>query len=171
MNIELPHGGQLKITGNVIEIMFSFSQLSRQDLEAGGMLIGHHPIGSDNIILDRLTTPQPADRRSRNHFHRDQAAHQHLLDMQWQLSGETRTYVGEWHSHPEARPRPSCTDRKSWTKAVKETKFHGPGLIFIIVGTQMTRVWFRALGFKSHVRLLEIPNRVCHENARSIDGS
>ena len=142
MRIALPHGGKLTITDNVLETMYDSAQMEKKDLEAGGMFIGHHPRDSEDIILDRLTTPQPADHRTRNRFCRNQAAHQLLLNMEWKLSGEKRTYVGEWHTHPEPKPTPSQLDRKSWTKAIRETAFHGPGLVFIIVGTRVVPVWF-----------------------------
>lgn len=106
------------------------------------MLIGHHPLDSEDIVLDRLTTPQPEDRRHRRRFERDQAAHQRLLDHEWQLSGGKRTYLGEWHTHPELHPSPSHLDRRSWNGALRHTAFHGPGLVFIIVGTETVRLWF-----------------------------
>ena len=159
MNIALPHRGKLTITGNVLENFYSFVQVNKKDLEACGMLVGHHPRRTDDIVLDRLTLPQPSDKRTRTCCHRSQADHQRLLDAEWRLSHETRTYVGEWHTHPEAMPRPSRLDRKSWVKAVKETKFHGPGLVFIVVGTQMTGVWFRGRKHRSHIKLSQFPNQ------------
>ncbi|WP_418514581.1 Mov34/MPN/PAD-1 family protein [Deinococcus sp. RM] len=122
--------------------MWGYVQHQRRDEEAGGMLIGHHPVDSQDIVLDRLTTPQPEDRRSRCRFHRDQAAHQQLLDLHWMASGGKRTYVGEWHTHPEARPSPSGLDLRSWRKALRGTAFQGPGLLFIIVGTETASIWF-----------------------------
>ena len=159
MNIALPPRGKLTITRNVFESLYSFVQVGKRDLEACGMLIGHHPKYTDDIVLDRLTLPQPSDKRTRTYCHRSQADHQRLLDAEWKLSHETRTYLGEWHTHPEAVPRPSRLDRKSWTKAVKETEFHGPGLVFIIVAAQMTGVWFRGREYKLHVKLSQFPNQ------------
>lgn len=121
------------------------------------MLIGHHPLASDDIILDRLTTPQTADRRSRYRFERDQASHQNLLNTEWEKSGQKRTYIGEWHTHPEDVPSPSPLDLKSWLKAISNTAYHGPGLLFIIVGRQITRVWFGCNGKTEFTMILELP--------------
>lgn len=156
MKCVLPDGGKLTITDSVLGAMYAFAQ---SDLEACGMLIGHHPRDADNIILDRLTLPQPEDRRARNRCHRDQGTHQRLLDMEWKASGATRTYIGEWHTHPELVPVPSRLDRTSWTKAVRETAFHGPGLVFIIVGLQVTRVWFGRRNARTHTRIAEFTTR------------
>lgn len=144
MSLTLPHpaGGVLTVTDTVFETMWGFVQRRRRDTEAGGMLIGHHPMGSEDLILDRLTTPQPEDRRSRCRFHRDQEAHQELLDLQWILSGGKRTYLGEWHTHPEAHPSPSELDLRSWRGALRNTAFRGPGLVFVIVGTETAGAWF-----------------------------
>ncbi|MCY1704278.1 Mov34/MPN/PAD-1 family protein [Deinococcus sp. SL84] len=134
-----------------------FIQRHRRDKEAGGMLIGHHPLACNDIILDQLTTPQPADRRSRYRFERDQAAHQTLLNAEWEKSGQKRTYIGEWHTHPEDSPSPSSLDLRSWQKAVSSTPYHGPGLLFIIVGRQKIRVWFGFNGRTDFNMILELP--------------
>lgn len=127
------------------------------------MLIGHHREAAPRIILDRLTTPQPEDRRSRYRFTRDQAAHQRLLDIEWALSGHTRTYLGEWHTHPEAVPIPSCLDRRSWKRALNRTGFHGPGLVFIIVGLTTTRIWFGTREARARQHIGEIPTGALHD--------
>lgn len=138
----LPHGGCLKISEDVLKRTQSYQQLRESDLEAGGMLIGHHPIGTTDIILDRITEPQPGDRRTRNRFYRSQDAHQRLLDEEWERSNYTRNYVGEWHTHPQKSPQPSWLDRMSWLRAMRGTDFCGSGLVFIIVGTSVSKIWF-----------------------------
>ncbi|MBZ9749740.1 Mov34/MPN/PAD-1 family protein [Deinococcus sp. HMF7604] len=159
MNLELPlpTGGTLTVTVAVLNTLWAFVQHQPDATEAGGMLIGHHPEATPGIILDRHTTPQQEDQRSRYRYHRDQAAHQVLLSMQWSLSGHTRTYVGEWHTHPEAVPTPSKLDRRSWKAALRETDFRGPGLVFIIIGTRRTRVWFGQKGQTTFPLLVEMP--------------
>lgn len=152
MKCALPTGGKLTITESVLGAICAFAQ---SDLEACGMLIGHHPQDTDDIILDRLTLPQPEDRRTRNRCHRDQGAHQRLLDAEWKASGATRTYVGEWHTHPERVPVPSQLDRMSWKRATRETAVHGPGLVFVIVGLRVTRVWFGRRNTRTHTKVAE----------------
>lgn len=150
-------GGTLFLEAAVLTTMNRFVQRRRQDQEAGGMLIGHHPLASEDIILDRLTTPQPADRRRRYRFERDQAAHQVLLNAEWEKSDQRRTYIGEWHTHPEDSPSPSSLDLDSWLKAVSCTHYHGPGLLFIIVGRRRIRVWFGCIGRTEFTMILELP--------------
>ncbi|MFB9991943.1 Mov34/MPN/PAD-1 family protein [Deinococcus oregonensis] len=145
------------MTASVLSTMWGYAQHRSKDREAGGMLIGHHPLETEDIVLDCLTTPQPQDRRSRHQFHRDQAAHQELLDLQWILSGKKRTYVGEWHTHPEDDPHPSSLDLSSWKKAIKHTAFHGPGLLFIIVGRRTTRLWYGTARRKTFSLIYEWP--------------
>lgn len=127
------------------------------------MLIGHHLLTSENFILDRLTTPQPADRRRRYRFERDQVAHQTLLDAEWEKSNQKRTYVGEWHTHPEDSPSPSPLDSDSWLKAVTCTSYHGPGLLFIIVGRRKTRVWFGCVGRTEFLQIAKFNTGAMHD--------
>lgn len=157
LSFRLPQESVVTLAEAVLETMWGFAQHRRRDKEAGGMLIGHHPLDTEDITLDRLTTPQPEDRRGRHFFHRDQAAHQQLLDLQWILSDGKRTYVGEWHTHPEDDPQPSGLDLNSWRKAVRSTDFHGPGLLFIIVGRHTTRIWYGTKGQDTFPLLLEHP--------------
>lgn len=162
LTASIPGAGRLTLTDAVLKTMWGFAQHQRRDKEAGGMLIGHHPLASEDIILDRLTTPQTGDRRSRCRFHRDQAAHQKLLDREWSLSGGKRTYLGEWHTHPDDDPQPSSLDLTSWRAAVRDTGFHGPGLLFIIVGRRRTRCWYGTKAQDTFPLVLEYPTGEPH---------
>jgi integrative and conjugative element protein (TIGR02256 family) len=58
----------------------------------------------------------------RRRFSFDRADHQHQAAAYaaWRESGHTLTFVGEWHSHPEAVPSPSGLDRRTWAKVMKQ---------------------------------------------------
>lgn len=170
LEFPLPTGGTLRVTPAVLSTVWAFAQHGPDDTEAGGMLIGHHPEATPGIILDRNTTPQPGDHRSRYRYHRDQVAHQILLSMEWTMSGHTRTYVGEWHTHPEPVPTPSKLDRRSWKAALQATSFRGPGLVFIIVGTRSTRVWYGRKGQVTYPLLGEMPTGGHHGNQEKTIG-
>lgn len=147
MSVQLhtPLHRPLDIHRNVLETMWSFAQWLPDATEAGGILIGHEK-QSGEMHLDRLTTPQEGDRRTRTRFYRSVAGHQDLLNFHWHLSGHTRTYFGEWHTHPEPCPTPSGIDLRSWRKHLKQPETQGAGGHFIIVGTQLTRVWYAQHG-------------------------
>ncbi|MEO5730278.1 MAG: hypothetical protein ABI134_35585, partial [Byssovorax sp.] len=50
---------------------------------AGGVLLGRWLIDSDAVIVDDITTPQPADARSRFAFFRSAGAHHVAIEAAW----------------------------------------------------------------------------------------
>ncbi len=52
------------------------------------------------------------------------------------MSGQTRFYIGEWHTHPENNPHPSQTDYASIIKSFASAQLSVPLLVMIIVGTK-----------------------------------
>ncbi|WP_407572393.1 Mov34/MPN/PAD-1 family protein [Deinococcus altitudinis] len=154
----------LSVEEQVLSTAWSFAQHMPRATEAGGMLIGHQPQDTTDLVLDRLTIPQPTDQRSRFRFRRSQEAHQELLDLYWMASARTRTYLGEWHTHPEDVPVPSAIDRKSWKKALAETvAFHRMGLLFMIVGRTITRIWYGASADSFPILIAEFPTGELNE--------
>lgn len=152
--------GQLfEVHRKVLETMWSFAQLRLDDTEAGGILVGHER-QQGNLVLDRLTTPQSGDRRTRTRFHRSSEQHQELLNQMWLASGQTRAYVGEWHTHPEPIPTPSSVDQRSWRKHLKQAEARDHGLNFIIVGTSVTRIWHANGGERNVTLIGETPTEV-----------
>lgn len=139
---QLPGSIQLILTDTVLRAMADHAQHDLKAAEAGGILIGHEPKAMGRLIIDRMTPPQASDRRSRCRYTRDPAAHQALLESEWAASGGRRTYMGEWHTHPEADPTPSWLDRRSNRRVMREADYDVPFLIFAIVGTSTTRFWY-----------------------------
>jgi integrative and conjugative element protein (TIGR02256 family) len=79
------------------------------DAETGGVLIGY--VDSERWAhVIRATGPGPNAERSAYRFSRDVAFVQAELERAARELGERGIYVGEWHSHLVAEPRPSTTD-------------------------------------------------------------
>lgn len=133
-------GGRFQIGPEALLILRRYIQDSSQKAEAGGVLLGRHILKTQDIIVDRVTEPMQGDRRSRFRFWRARQRHQEAIDQAWKESGGTCTYLGEWHSHPEARPTPSAVDRRDWRRKLLADRFTEP-IFFVIVGTTQTRVW------------------------------
>jgi integrative and conjugative element protein (TIGR02256 family) len=108
--------------------------------EAGGVLLGRHIRGSDDLIVDSVTTPMKGDRRSRRRFRRGKKGHQAAIDEAWRESNGTCTYLGEWHSHPEGVPTPSLIDRLDWGRKLLVDRYAAP-IFFVIIGIWEIRVW------------------------------
>ncbi len=135
-----PDGGRFRIGREAAATMRRYVQEGPRRPEAGGVLLGRHILGARDIIVDRVTVPSRGDRRRRFRFFRARRRHQEAIDCAWQDSGGTCTYLGEWHTHPEAFPSPSFLDRLEWWRKLLFDSFTEP-IFFIIIGTDETRVW------------------------------
>lgn len=134
------NGSRIKLTGAVVARLQQYAQVGPAATEAGGILLGRYLQDSDDVVVDDITEPLPGDERGRYFFHRGQHAHQRLLDAAWRASGGTRTYLGEWHTHPEPDPTPSCIDKMDWRRKLRQDQYF-VHLFFLIVGTRHIRAW------------------------------
>ncbi|MDM5196528.1 Mov34/MPN/PAD-1 family protein [Fictibacillus enclensis] len=135
--------------------MNKYKQLQLRDKEAGGILIGRILIEDGNYIIDDVSEPMPADKRTRTRFSRQPAGHQEYFDQVWENENGRCFYLGEWHTHPEGVPHPSSIDRKDWERLLSE-RFEPDYLFFIIVGIKAIRVW---AGVKSTLTINELVRR------------
>jgi len=122
------------------QAMQGFIQHDSSATEAGGVLLGRHLRDGSAIIVDAVTVPMVGDRRARMRFHRAQRHHQAAIDAAWATSEGTCTYLGEWHTHPEAIPTPSPVDRAGWHRRLLHDHYTEP-LFFVIVGITAVRAW------------------------------
>jgi integrative and conjugative element protein (TIGR02256 family) len=121
---------------DVVQTIEDFSRPMEIKREAGGILLGSYR--GPHVEIIGCTTPLPRDRRFWNLFDRKDPGHREEAVRCWQQSGKTVTFVGEWHTHPEATPSPSFVDRSTWRRIARRHKF-GP-LVFVIRG--ISGWWF-----------------------------
>ncbi|GBK65872.1 hypothetical protein PbDSM24746_58760 [Paenibacillus macerans] len=126
---------RLMFTQEVMGIMHSYRQISKGLPESGGILLGR--IYTDNrIIIDQISVPGKGDKSGRFFFERDVKRAQEIASGAWEKSdGEVR-YLGEWHTHPEAIPKPSPTDRKLIIGMIQDSILDQEFLFLVIVGIQ-----------------------------------
>lgn len=82
--------------------------------ELGGILMGSYR--GPHIEVTGYTTPGRKDIRRKNLFIRTDERHQTTALSAWRESHATRTFIGEWHTHPSGYPTPSIIDRKTWCR-------------------------------------------------------
>lgn len=138
---ERPGGGRVKLPCELIVKLRDYIQNDHWKPEAGGVLLGRHIIGTSDIVIDKISMPMPGDKASRTTFFRKRVSHQAIIDKEWQESQHTCTYLGEWHTHPEMVPSPSCVDTFNWRKKLKKDIFDSESLFFVIVGLSEIRMW------------------------------
>lgn len=141
MIVTMSDGGLFKIDKDPFSLMIGFQQNSSAELEAGGVLLGRFIIDSKNIVVDRVTVPMKGDKRTRYTYTREASVHQKAITKVWEESSGTCNYLGEWHTHPEMRPKPSSQDIKNWREILRHGIFSGLCLYFVIVGIKEVRVW------------------------------
>lgn len=134
----------LKVDASAFAAMAAYRQFEAKSPEAGGVLVGRLIMGSQDLVVDSVTTPQPKDRRSRFRIDRLDPEHQRLVDEAFARTGGT--YLGEWHTHPEAHPTPSLIDLKNWRHKVKVDTYYGAGLLFLILGIRSIGAWYAKRG-------------------------
>lgn len=96
--------------------------------ERGGILIGQYR--GPHIDVTDYTTPGPTDQSFATSFVKVDPVHQCAAERAWRLSGQTKTYLGEWHTHPSGAPTPSFTDRRTWSSVAKKA---GEFCLFAII--------------------------------------
>ncbi len=76
------------------------------DTETGGILVGFRD--EDQVTITDATGPGPKSERSRQHFVKDTAYLQAVLNLLFEYYQVN--YLGVWHKHPESMPYPSDGD-------------------------------------------------------------
>lgn len=113
-----------------------------QSSESFGVLMGTTSIDKQVVWVEAVTTPKRMDRRWRFGFQLLDRGHQRTVRRMFERSGRQRIYLGTWHTHPERVPTPSKVDTSDWMACHRRNP--GRPLVFVIVGTEQTRVFVRS---------------------------
>lgn len=149
--------GFVQFKPNVLRKICRHRQLHSQDKESGGVLLGRLIKDSDDIVIDYVSTPRKGDIRTRTRYIRGQYSHQRIVDLMWHRSNQTCNYLGEWHTHPEAEPRPSKQDICNWQRILRNVQVDYDMLFFVIVGRKTIKVWEGDLREERLYELKSIP--------------
>jgi integrative and conjugative element protein (TIGR02256 family) len=111
-----PHtpGGRVLIEPEPLLVMDAHWQNMPDIPESGGILMGYRR--GEHLHVTFATPPQTSDTRKRYQFLRSAGPHQEIALKHWRASEWTVDYLGEWHTHPQARPEPSTVDHREWRK-------------------------------------------------------
>lgn len=131
---------QLVISETVLRQLYEFRQTDAQSPEAGGTFLGQLLVDDGTGLIETLTIPGKGDRCSRRSFFRS-ARHQREVLNYWKNTGQTGTYLGLWHTHPEPIPTPSTVDLTDWKRTIARGIYPGRGLLFAIAGIDGVGFW------------------------------
>lgn len=86
----------------------------RYPAESGGILLGYrYPDRREPIRVITQIGPGPKARHERHRFEPDGAWQDAQLELAYEESGRTLSYLGDWHSHPRGTGTPSRLDRRT----------------------------------------------------------
>jgi integrative and conjugative element protein (TIGR02256 family) len=118
--------------------------------EDGGILLGCYR--GPHLEVTDFTRSAPGDERRRYSFVRQDPAHQTAATRAWRKSGETTTFIGEWHTHPYGAPEPSGIDTNSWFDLARNA---GSAMVFAVVAPERWALYLVRLGmFRSREKRL-----------------
>ncbi len=101
------------------------------DIETGGVLIGHRASGGRHII-SRATGPGPNAVRTNMLFEKDVEFCQKELKRAFEELKDKGLYLGEWHYHPVGSNKPSGLDIKSLTAIAAQDNYRIDKPVMII---------------------------------------
>ena len=99
--------------------------------ETGGILIGRYSEDLTWAIITSITNAPMASRHTPCLFVRSNQGVLAQLKGLWKWD---QYYLGEWHYHPNASPKPSGLDSKTMFNLSKNKSLHCPEPILFIVG-------------------------------------
>ena len=120
---------EIVIEEGALDAMRAHRQAGCFSKEAGGQLFAR--INKTGWTIAEATGPRPSDKRSRFGFVPDRAAEQVEIADRFRLGLH---YVGDWHTHPERRPKPSGTDMESIRSTVRSSRHELPWFLMLILG-------------------------------------
>lgn len=104
-------------------------QLKCWQREAGGQLFARD--GSSHLVIELATGPRKSDWRSRYGFIPDRKAERAEIKK---LHAQGLHFVGDWHTHPQTRPKYSTRDAQSIADCFRQSSHQLNCFILIIVG-------------------------------------
>jgi integrative and conjugative element protein (TIGR02256 family) len=102
-------------------------------LETGGVLLGWR--NGDDVVVSRVVGPGPGAQHESSTFHPDsewQAAR--IADL-YEQAGRRMEYLGDWHTHPGGRPRPSRRDERTLRHIARTAEARCPDPVMVILGS------------------------------------
>lgn len=151
--LNLPGDKQrLILTNSVLSLMGKYRQTTRLRAEAGGQLFAK--ITAKLIVVAVATEPHRKDFRRRFSF----IPYKERLNAEIQsYFSKSFHYIGDWHTHPQKKPKPSWIDLKSMRSCFSQSRHELEHFLMVIVGNATTPdgIWVGLIN-NSHTIALSI---------------
>lgn len=107
--------------------------------ETGGTLVGRYSKNLRVACVERVIGVRAGGRQGRSWFYRPPDSIDGQLAEIFAKSGGRTYYLGEWHSHPGARPQPSPTDLNTLIGLARSRSVATDTPILIVAGGNLAR--------------------------------
>src|ERR1700682_1476084 len=125
-------GVKIIFARGVLDFMESQVIQAREDLEAGGLLLGSTGPGGQRVVL-AASPPGPAALHHPVMFERDLEFSQFILNEAYGL--HKLEYLGEWHKHPKTCTEPSGGDEDGCRSILTDPAYKISGLMLFPIFT------------------------------------
>lgn len=133
-------GGQfVRIAPQVLITLDRYRQTLPWKKEAGGQLFG--TVSATEVLLLHASVPHRRDERGRYHFRTHPETARHAIAM---AHARGLLFLGEWHTHAEAIPRPSNDDIQAMYTITNLSKTNTSRLLLLIRGTTKSQIGLAA---------------------------
>lgn len=101
--------------------------------ETGGILLGYWGIPKKEAVVVRAVGPGPDATHGPYSFTPDGEYHWKEIEAEYMATGGQHTYLGDWHTHPDARAYLSPRDRKTLKKIALCPESQAPQPIMVVL--------------------------------------
>lgn len=122
--------------------------------ETGGVLMGYRASELEFVITD-IIGPGPKAIHESSTFSPDQQYHENEIKRKYEESEHSITYLGDWHTHPNAYPYLSNQDKSTIKKiaAYDNARLTNPIMLIAAPPKLELKIWVYE---KCHFRSVEI---------------
>lgn len=122
-------GQIVEFSPSVVDRFHQHRQHRFWQCEAGGQLFARFSTGV--IFIGNATGPRPADVRTPFSYTPDRATEKREITEMRALGWH---YAGDWHTHPQALPKPSGRDIRTVKSTAQKSQLVLGGVLMVIVG-------------------------------------
>ena len=138
--IRLTEDNNIVIDINTVQVFKGIQRTYSFLKEIGGILVGYYDSNCKGLRISDITYPQKNDVCNEYSFKRKSSGHQEIMDELWEKSNHKKSYLGEWHTHNQKKPIPSCVDIRNWKK-ISKRNHNFDELLFAVVGREYIGFW------------------------------
>ncbi|HEV2899545.1 MAG TPA: ThiF family adenylyltransferase [Pseudaminobacter sp.] len=133
------HGYEVRLTPEALKSMLAWVRRSERmygdRTETGGVLFGQVDEFLKVVWIDEVSGPPPDSMASPEGFVCGTSGVMEMHEEKLKRASGSITFVGMWHTHPQALPVPSPTDLRAMRQLLQDkTSFRGRRFLMLIVG-------------------------------------